>query len=141
MPHSTLNTANRGVFFVTILNSRKQANNVRPYFITCLPRTGKVDFTRLRGQKTKEDKKLSLLEKGRQTRRKYLQGIAAERTDKTDVKRNIFRILLHKTPSEYIEYAFGRIYLHNTKSLPFVADFLYPFGSSAGRIGRCHIPL
>ena len=70
-----------------------------------------------------------------------MQGIVAEQTDKTAVKRNILRILLHKTPSEYIEYAFGRISLHNTKSLPFAVDFLYPFGSSAGKIGRCHIPL
>ena len=60
---------------------------------------------------------------------KVLAGFVAERTDKTVVKRNIFHILLQKTPSEYIQYAFERVSLHNTKSLPFAADFLCPFGS------------
>jgi len=60
---------------------------------------------------------------------KLLAGFVAERTDKTVVKRNIFRILLQKTPSEYTQYAFGRDSLHNVQSFPFAADFLYPFGS------------
>ena len=63
---------------------------------------------------------------------KVLVGFVAERTDKTVVKRNIFRILIQKTPSEYIQYAFGRVSLHNTKSLPFAADFLNSFGFLPG---------
>ena len=63
---------------------------------------------------------------------KVLAGFIAERTDKTVVKRNIFRILIQKTPSEYIQYAFGRVSLHNTKSLPFAADFLNSFGFLPG---------
>ena len=63
---------------------------------------------------------------------KVLVGVIAERTDKTDVKRNIFRILIQKTPSEYVEYTFGRVSLHNTKSLPFAADFLNSFGFLPG---------
>ncbi len=63
---------------------------------------------------------------------KVLVGFIAERTDKTDVKRNIFPILIQKTPSEYIQYAFGRVSLHNTKSLPFAADFLNCFGFLPG---------
>ena len=59
---------------------------------------------------------------------KVLVGFVAERTDKTVVKRNIFLILFQKTPSEYIQYAFGRVSLHNVKPLPFAADFLCHFG-------------
>ena len=70
---------------------------------------------------------------------KVLAGFIAEKTDKTVVKRNIFRILIQKTPSEYVEYTFGRVSLHNTKSLPFAADFLNSFGFLPGGY-RCHIP-